>query len=34
MYDFLMEAILTALAILAIMYFAKDGTSKRNKDGK
>jgi hypothetical protein len=31
MYDFLMEGILTALAILAIMYFAKDGSSKRGK---
>jgi hypothetical protein len=30
-YAFCMEAILTALAILAIMYFAKDGTSKRDK---
>jgi len=26
-----MEAILTALAILVIFYFAKDGSSKRDK---
>lgn len=31
LYAFCMEAILTALAILAIMYFAKDGSSKRDK---
>jgi len=27
-----MEAILTALAILVIFFFAKDGSSKRKKD--
>jgi hypothetical protein len=32
MYDFLMKGLLfTALAILAIFYFAKDGTSKKDK---
>jgi hypothetical protein len=30
-YAFCMEAILTALAILAILFFAKDGSSKRDK---
>jgi len=29
MRKFYMEAILTALAILVILYFAKDGSSKR-----
>jgi hypothetical protein len=29
-----MEAILTALAILAIFFFAKDGSSKRDKKDK
>jgi hypothetical protein len=31
MYAFPMEAILAALAILVIFYFAKDGSSKRDK---
>jgi len=31
MYDFDMELILAGVAILAIMFFAKDGTSKRDK---
>jgi hypothetical protein len=32
MYAFLMKGLLlTALAILAIFYFAKDGTSKKDK---
>jgi hypothetical protein len=30
-YAFCMEAILTAIAILAILFFAKDGSSKRDK---
>jgi hypothetical protein len=29
-----MEAILTALAILVIFFFAKDGSSKRDKKDK
>jgi hypothetical protein len=29
-----MEAILVALAILAIFFFAKDGSSKRDKKDK
>jgi len=31
MYAFLMEAILVVIAILAIFFFAKDGSSKRDK---
>jgi hypothetical protein len=31
LYAFPMEGILAALAILAIFFFAKDGSSKRDK---
>jgi hypothetical protein len=32
LYAFRMEGILTALAILVIFFFAKDGSSKRDKE--